>query len=150
MVCILITNSEFAVSLKKADYIHLENIGAAIIVKIITGKYYKPVGFSAVVSIGLNCASIDGLLFIGGTVSENLSALEKVSDDLMALLLKVLMDILKKRISYKVAKTSKSKIIIPEIIGMPQQEILIKKLSEDCTGKWFFACGGWIKQLWRF
>ena len=36
---LLITNSEFAVSLK-ADYIHLDGIGAAIIVKIITGKYY--------------------------------------------------------------------------------------------------------------
>ena len=49
----------------------------------------------------------------------------------------------------KVAKTSKSKIIIVGL-GMPQQEILIKKLSEDCTGKLFFACGGWIKQLGGF
>ena len=146
---LLLTNSEFAVSLKKADYIHLDGIGAAIIVKIITGKYFKPVGYRQWGHLLLNCASTHGLLFIGGTAIENLSAVEKVSEQFNGALVEGVDGYLEKKNYLKIAKTSKSKIIVVGL-GMPQQEILIKKLSEDCTGKWFFACGGWIKQLGGF
>ena len=41
-IYLLITNIEFEKSLRNSDYIHIDGVGAAVLVKIITGKYFFP------------------------------------------------------------------------------------------------------------
>jgi N-acetylglucosaminyldiphosphoundecaprenol N-acetyl-beta-D-mannosaminyltransferase len=145
-IYLLITNIEFEKSLRNSDYIHIDGVGAAVLVKIITGKYFKPVGYRQWGHRLLLCANSLGLVFIGGTARENLCAKKRVSEEYDSGSIEGVNGYMPKEEYFELIGSTPNKIIIVGL-GMPKQELIITILSKRYADKWFFACGGWIKQL---
>lgn len=146
---LLINDCGFVKAFKCADYVHIDGIGASIIVKIITGNYFTPIGYRQWGVRLLRDAVSSGIILIGGTVRENDFAKEVVSERYGVKSVTGINGYASKKEYFELITTNRNKFVVVGL-GMPLQELLITELSREGHDKWFFACGGWIKQLGGF
>ena len=75
---LLLTDLGFVSSLRRADYIHIDGIGAAFLIKVILGISYKPIGYRKWGHLLLEQSEHHGVIFIGGTQRESELAICRV------------------------------------------------------------------------
>lgn len=143
---LIVTNKDYRNVFQSARCIHIDSIGAAILAYFFLGKYFKPQGYRQWAHNIFQNTELHEIFFLGGTPIENSTALELVSRKYKEISVSGINGYTEEReIVSAVSATSACCVIVG--MGMPKQELMIKKLYDIYPEKVYYAAGGWIKQL---
>lgn len=142
-----LVDDDFYKSIKSADWVHLDGIGASVLFFLVTKVWVKPIGYKYWTNDFFTNLSSVRVCILGGTKKENECAIEELSKlypsvsfagrDGYGSYEELSLSISNEKFDYAFVG-----------ISMPSQEVFISKmLSSGHDDVLYFACGGWIKQI---
>lgn len=146
---LVIRDIEFRTAIERAEFLHLDGVGASLIVFLATGKWYSASGYRDWAMQMFEVFETKPFLLLGGTTDESTEAKKKI----LCRYPKANIDAIDgyQPIEFNLQKIQEIKSgVIVVGLGMPRQEALIDKAINSNQGNLFFACGGWIKQVAGF
>ena len=145
-ISLLVQDSGFRHAFKGAKHIHVDGIGASVVIWVVLKRWFKPRGY---LDWGDQVYSGDrkaNFIIIGGTEHENDNALlfwrQKYPHHTF-----VGLNGYQDEFIYLNKMQHEQFDIALVGLGMPRQESLISMLINVSPETSFFACGGWIKQV---
>ena len=142
----IVTNKDYRSLFDLARCVHVDSIGAAILTYFFLGRYFKPKGYRQWANNLFHDEKLNDFFFLGGTRTENSTALEVVGRKWKDIRLSGVDGYTEERkIISALSATDACCVIVG--MGMPKQEFMMKKLHDVYPDKVYYAAGGWIKQL---
>lgn len=145
---LLISDNRFRQSLFNASWIHIDGIGASLLIYLCTFHWYPAIGYKRWGHKIFNKFNDRSFLLIGGSEDESLNALQNLSLIYPNISISSSNGYNTDNTYFRMIDSFPDSIIIVGM-GMPKQEIFISTAVRMGYANVFFACGGWIKQLAR-
>lgn len=143
---LLIIDDNFRLSFFQSQKIHIDGIGASILIFLCTKRWFSAVGYRQWGYRIFKKFENRTILMIGGTQTESLNALANISFEFPSNTFHALNGYLDTNSYYELINHFPNSIVIVGM-GMPNQEVFITTAIQKGYSNTFFACGGWIKQL---